>query len=106
SAYGLEPLGVVGPHVLDRSREALPEHGAEVVEPGTRWEAHTRIGYAPSAIASCAERPRAGLIVMTTHGWTGLKHFLLGSVAEKVVRHASCLVFRVHSFGRSLLPAA
>lgn len=106
SAYGLEPLGVVGPEVLDRSREALAELVAEVVAPGTRWEAHTEIGYAASAIASFAERRGADLIVMTTHGWTGLKHFLLGSVTEKVVRHASCLVFRVHSFGRSLLPAA
>jgi nucleotide-binding universal stress UspA family protein len=32
------------------------------------------------------------LIVMGTHGRTGLKHALLGSVAEKVVRHAPCPV--------------
>lgn len=106
SAYGLEPLGIVGPEVLDRSREALAALVAEVVAPGTRWEAHTEIGYAASVIASFAERRDADLIVMTTHGWTGLKHFLLGSVTEKVVRHAACPVFRVHSFGRSLLPSA
>lgn len=35
------------------------------------------------------------LIVMGTHGRTGLKHALLGSVAEKVVRHASCPVLVV-----------
>jgi len=37
------------------------------------------------------------LVVLGTHGHTGLKHVLLGSVAEKVVRHASCpvLVVRV-----------
>jgi nucleotide-binding universal stress UspA family protein len=33
---------------------------------------------------------RADLIVVTSHGRTGLARFALGSVAERVVRHASC----------------
>ena len=37
------------------------------------------------------------LIVMGTHGRTGLKHVLLGSVAEKTVRHAPCPVLVVRS---------
>jgi nucleotide-binding universal stress UspA family protein len=39
------------------------------------------------------------LVVMGTHGHSGLKHVLLGSVAEKVVRHAPCpvLVYRTRS---------
>lgn len=39
------------------------------------------------------------LIVMGTHGRTGLKHVLLGSVAEKVVRHAACPVLVVRRRG-------
>jgi nucleotide-binding universal stress UspA family protein len=35
------------------------------------------------------------LVVMGTHGRTGLRHLFLGSVAEKVVRHASCPVLTV-----------
>ena len=41
---------------------------------------------------------------MATHGRTGLQRFLIGSVAEKVVRSAPCPVFTVKSFGKSLVP--
>jgi len=41
--------------------------------------------------------PAIDLIVMGTHGRTGLKHALLGSVAEKVVRHAPCPVLVARS---------
>ncbi len=39
----------------------------------------------------------ADLIVISTHGYTGLKHALLGSTAERVVRHAPCPVLVVRS---------
>jgi nucleotide-binding universal stress UspA family protein len=42
-----------------------------------------------------AEERGADLIVMGTHGRTGLQHVLLGSVAEKVVRLAPCPVLTV-----------
>lgn len=52
---------------------------------------------APEIIA-VAKRLPADLIVVSTHGRTGLKHVFLGSVAENVVRHAPCpvLVVREH----------
>jgi universal stress protein A len=40
-------------------------------------------------------RTNADLIVMGTHGYTGVKHAMLGSVAERVVRHAPCSVLAV-----------
>jgi universal stress protein A len=46
-------------------------------------------------IVDLAEKLRADLIVMGTHGRSGLKHLWLGSVAERVVQHASCAVFVV-----------
>jgi nucleotide-binding universal stress UspA family protein len=41
------------------------------------------------------EDKKINLIVIATHGRTGLMSYLLGSVAEKVVRHARCAVFLV-----------
>jgi len=47
------------------------------------------------AIAEAARRVRADLVVMGTHGNTGVKHLLLGSVAERTVRTAPCDVLVV-----------
>jgi len=46
-------------------------------------------------IVQYAAEHRVDLIVMPTHGRSGLKHILLGSVAERVVRHAPCPVLVV-----------
>lgn len=49
------------------------------------------------AICAFAERTGADLIVIGTHGRTGLKHLLIGSVAERVVRLANCPVLTLRS---------
>src|SRR6185503_2810715 len=46
-------------------------------------------------IADAARALKTDLIIMSTHGYTGLKHALLGSTAERVVRHAPCPVLVV-----------
>ena len=57
------------------------------------------------AAADIAAERNAELIVMASHGLTGLKRLLLGSVAENTVRLASCPVLVVKPFGKSLLHA-
>jgi nucleotide-binding universal stress UspA family protein len=52
-------------------------------------------GMAGEEICSQAAKRGVNLIVISTHGRTGLKHLLLGSVAEKVVRNATCPVLVV-----------
>ena len=53
------------------------------------------IGVPFQEIVRQAEEHHADLIIMGTHGRTGLRHALLGSVAEKVVRKAPCPVLTV-----------
>jgi universal stress protein A len=52
---------------------------------------------APNAICSHAAKIGADLIIIATHGRTGLTHLLIGSVAERVVRHAPCPVLTLRS---------
>jgi len=54
-------------------------------------------GSAAEDILRVAEQKRPDLIVMATHGRTGVQRLLLGSVTEKVVRAASCPVLAVPS---------
>lgn len=64
---------------------------------------HVRSGRAARTITSFAEETGVDLVAMSTHGQTGLEHFLLGSVAEKVVRHTKCPVLTVKAFGTSIV---
>jgi nucleotide-binding universal stress UspA family protein len=54
--------------------------------------AHVSTGNAPNEICALARKIDADLIIASTHGHTGWKHVLLGSVAERLVRHAPCPV--------------
>jgi nucleotide-binding universal stress UspA family protein len=52
---------------------------------------------ASDAICHYAEKEDIDMIVLSTHGRTGLAHLLIGSVAERVVRHAACPVLSVRA---------
>jgi universal stress protein A len=80
----------------DRSEEALTQLrdlGANAF-PGP-WEVEVAVGHPADTIVRIAQERSVDLIVMSTHGRTGLQHVLLGSVAEKVVRLAPCPVLTV-----------
>jgi nucleotide-binding universal stress UspA family protein len=53
-------------------------------------------GLPAAVIVDAAKRAKADLIVMATHGRTGVSRLLMGSVAERVVRTATCPVLTLH----------
>lgn len=61
-------------------------------EPDIEYIHRLVVGEPTEAILRTAEQEHADLIVMGTHGRTGLSRFLMGSVAEAVVRQANCPV--------------
>lgn len=56
-------------------------------------------------ITDIAEEQNADLIVIATHGYTGFKHFYMGSTTERVVRHAPCPVLVVRDKERDFVNA-
>ena len=71
--------------------EKLDEAGIEGVQ------INIAIGNPARIITELAEEIEAGLIVIPSHGYTGLKRLFLGSVAERVVHHAKCPVLVLKS---------
>jgi nucleotide-binding universal stress UspA family protein len=61
----------------------------------TAEQAVVAVGRPAEEILRVAREEEIDLIVMGTHGRTGVRHLLLGSVAEAVTRHAPCPVFTV-----------
>jgi universal stress protein A len=78
-----------GEEALTQLRDLLPD---SLSSPG---HAQVATGDPADAIVRVAQEISADLIIMGTHGRTGLSHILLGSAAEKVVRHAPCPVLIV-----------
>ncbi len=76
-------------HKLRRRLQAI---GAQCGVPVAPANCHLRSGHADSEICRQARRLHASLIVLSTHGYSGLKHLMLGSTAERVLRRAPCPV--------------
>ena len=71
---------------LDKERASLEEFVARHMGKEIRVIPVVRSGQAAAEIARFAAEEGMDLVVMATHGWTGLKHILMGSVAERTVR--------------------
>ena len=91
-AYSIEDLLTKHQKMLD---EFLHENFAALL-PLVEVRQKVEIGSPAPNILEEADRERSDLIVMSTHGRTGLVHMLMGSVTEQVVRNAACPVFSVH----------
>lgn len=101
STYPLHNLAQIGAfpnlrdEVMKRCREDLAEVAGKLQ--GVTVDQRLLEGPPHQMINDCAAAEKADLIVMSTHGHTGLKHLLLGSVAEKVVRTSACPVLTIRA---------
>jgi nucleotide-binding universal stress UspA family protein len=82
-------LDDVPEEALARLRDLVPEAFRDT------WDVEIAVGHPADTIVQLARERDVDLIVMATHGRTGLGHLVLGSVAEKVVRLAPCPVLTV-----------
>jgi universal stress protein A len=55
------------------------------------------VGRPADEIVSYAGSQNAKMVIMTTHGYSGVKHLLLGSTTEAVLRHAACPVLSIRT---------
>lgn len=94
-AYGVAIPQTVWDGIQEAAAARLEEGRQRVEAAGLRATTHLATAPAADAIASAAEAFEADLIVMGTRGLTGLKHVLLGSVAERTIRSARCPVLTV-----------
>jgi universal stress protein A len=96
--------------VYDEIERAAQAHVARLTTSLRRRGAAARglicVGAAAQAIVEAAAKLKADLIVLSTHGRTGLSHVVMGSVAERVVRTAPCAVVTVRASARPRRAAA
>ncbi len=86
-------------NLLAAARERLAEVKQKATAHGLSTETLVRMGRAQSEISDTAKATGTDLIVMGTHGYSGLKQVLLGGTAERVVRHSTCPVLTVRHPG-------
>ncbi|HVU52349.1 MAG TPA: universal stress protein [Polyangia bacterium] len=91
ASLGAVPL--IEPEALmEQIDTALAARVARATEAGLVCQSNSLDGYPAKEIVRHAQKTGADLIVVGTHGRTGVAHVLMGSVAERVVQHSSCPV--------------
>ena len=113
-----QQIGMQGSHFVNSSGLPDPEHyttaglasvpvafedehlseelnSARPTDPAVGYAQRMLVGDTVPEIIACAEKENVEMIVMGTHGRTGLGHLLIGSIAEGVVRKATCPVLTI-----------
>lgn len=83
--------------VINSAEEEIQKFPPAAWASGKKVVRVVRIGSTHDTIVQYAKDNAIDLIVIGTHGRTGLPHVLLGSIAERVVQHAACPVLTVRS---------
>ena len=97
-------LGALDHLRLDQIRQGmsakLAELASQVRRTGLRAQVHQDEGIPSERIVVAARTHNAGLVVVGSHGQSGLEHVLLGSTAERVVQGAPCPILTVRAHHR------
>jgi nucleotide-binding universal stress UspA family protein len=100
--YGSTPVGSLGfdpasyvEDMVKASEKSLAEVVKNRISPDLRARTTLLKGNAADQIVNLAQSEKVDMIVTATHGWTGWRRFISGSVTERVVRHADCPVLTV-----------
>lgn len=94
SGEAIEPISMKD-YAARGAEKHLDDIAARLAKDGITPQKFLRFGRPHDEIVKLAEELKADLIVMGTHGRTGLAHLLVGSVAERVVRSSKCPVLTV-----------
>ncbi len=89
------PVTVSEPELIKACQEGMLKYLAEHMAGVQKLVSEAFVGNPWRGVCDYAQRLGIDLIVVTTHGRTGLQHALIGSTAEKIVRHAPCPVLVV-----------
>ena len=106
--YPAEMFGQIGmvdvESVLEKSsREEIADWHKSFIPAEVRSVVEVLRGRPFAEIVRYAQEKEIDLIILGTHGRSGLDHFLLGSTAEKVIRKAPCPVLTVRSTEREIV---
>ena len=88
-----EQIGKIEKAIEEDLKSNYQERYAKKIEKGIRYEIVTRSGREDEEILKFAKDEAADIIVVGTHGRTGIEHVFFGSVAEKVLRRSPFPVF-------------
>lgn len=81
------------PHLVEEAEKSLEKLASE--QEGIEVHVEVDSGIPHRKLSDIIEKDNIDLVVMTTHGRSGIPHFLLGSVTEKILRTANCPVMTV-----------
>ena len=105
TASGLDGV-VVADALRDASLDYLRQIQSGLEEQGVRVRSVVRVGSAAGVILDVADDEKATMVAMATHGETGLKRLLVGSVARKVIEESAVPILVVRPFwSYELLPS-
>ena len=85
-------------HLVEKNERALRDLAKTIRSENIKTDLVVDVGKPAEQIVAYTKHHEVDLLVMSTHGRTGMEHLVYGSVAEKVLHEANCPILLVKSF--------